>query len=297
MFGLLRRRERPTRGSQRIFALPSPAADDVGEAASSFVSMRTVGLDLSAAKSRTATAAIEWGRREATVAKPARGLDDEELLRRLAAADWVGIDAPFGWPQAMVEAIHAYATEGEWPAPDKEGFRYRRTDLVAHEVVLAETGEKLWPLSVSSDRLALTAWRSAQLRERAFEGSGLRFDRAGADRILEVYPSAALLLWGLRGNGYKTSRDPERRAAEGDARATLLAALEAQAPWLRWAPGAREACADSDDALDAVLAALIARAGALGLTAKPGVDDLELARREGWTHLPAKGSLPKLLGS
>jgi hypothetical protein len=295
MFGSLRRRERPDRGSQCVFAVPSTAADGAGEATSSSVSMRTVGLDLSATKARTATAEIEWGRQAATVAKPARGLDDLELLRRLTAADWVGIDAPFGWPQAMVEAIHAYATEGEWPAPDKERFRYRRTDLIAHQVVLAETGEKLWPLSVSSDRLALTAWRSAQLRERAFEDSGLRFDRAGADRVLEVYPAAALLLWGLRGNGYKTSRDPERRAAEGDARTTLLAALEAQAPWLRWAPGAREACADSDDALDALLAALIARAGALGFTAKPGADDLELARREGWAHLPAKGSLPRLL--
>jgi hypothetical protein len=77
--------------------------------------MRTVGVDLSAAPERTAAATIEWGRRRATVPVPEVGLDDEELLQRLADAEWVGIDAPFGWPQAMVGAVHEYATEGTWP--------------------------------------------------------------------------------------------------------------------------------------------------------------------------------------
>jgi hypothetical protein len=44
-----------------------------------------------------------------------------------------------------------------------------------------------------------------------------------------------------------------------------------------------------------VLAALIARAGALGLTARPEAEDVELARSEGWIHLPQKASLPLLL--
>ncbi len=119
------------------------------------------------------------------------------------------------------------------------------------------------------------------MRERAFESSGSRFDRAGADRVIEVYPGAALLLWGVERGAYKTSQDPDRRGAEVNARSELLAAIEAQAPWLRWAPGAREVCVDSDDALDALLAALIARAAALDLTVVPGADDIDLARREG----------------
>jgi len=81
------------------------------------------------------------------------------------------------------------------------------------------------------------------------------------------------------------------------AREALLAALQAQAPWLAWDEGSRDACVRSDDALDAVLAALIARAGALGLTARPEGEDLELARREGWIHLPAKDSLAQLVGA
>ncbi len=257
--------------------------------------MRTAGVDLSASKQRTAAAAIEWGRDCATVVETKLGLDDDELVERLGDAEWVGIDAPFGWPEAMVEAIHAYATSGRWSGIDKTAFRFRRTDRFVNETVLEETGKKLWPLSVSADRLALTAWRTAQLRERAFEGSGVRFDRAGADRTVEVYPAAALLLWGIERRGYKTSRDPERRGEEGSARAELLAAIEAKASWLRWAEGAREACVEGDDALDAVLAALIARAAALGLTVLPQNGDLELARSEGWIHLPHKGSLDELL--
>jgi hypothetical protein len=138
--------------------------------------------------------------------EPSPGLGDAALLERLAAAEWVGIDAPFGWPAAMVSALHSYATSGRWPAPAKPQFRYRLTDLFVHDHVLAETEQKLWPLSPSTDRIALTAWRLAGLREAAWERSRLRFDRAGADRVVEVYPAAALLLWGLERTGYPTPR-------------------------------------------------------------------------------------------
>lgn len=256
--------------------------------------MRTVGVDLSAAPERTAAAVIQWSRRRATVAEPTVGLEDGELLDLLAGAEWAGIDAPFGWPAAMAEAVHGYSTGGHWPGLDKEGFRFRRTDGFVRETVLDEVGGKLWPLSVSSDRISLTAWRLAGLREGAFQRSGIRFDRVGADRVVEVYPAAALLLWGLERAGYKGGRgEPDEPSTL--AREALLAAIEDRAPWLAWEPGARAACVGSDDALDAVFAALIARASAVGLTAKPGADDLEQARSEGWIHLPPKDSLAVLL--
>jgi predicted nuclease with RNAse H fold len=251
--------------------------------------MRTVGVDLSVAEKGTALATIEWeggSVDRARVGEPSLGLADEALLDLLAEAEWVGIDAPFGWPEAMVGALHSYATTGRWPAPAKPEFRYRRTDLHVHDRVLTETGEKLWPLSPSTDRISLTAWRLAGLREAAFRRSGIRFDRAGGDRVLEVYPAAALLLWGLPREGYKAS---------AEAREELLAALEAEAPWLAWEPGAREACVESDDTLDAVLCALIARATALGLTKPLAAEDRELACVEGWIHLPRMDSLGELL--
>jgi predicted nuclease with RNAse H fold len=250
--------------------------------------MRTVGVDLSASQQGTALAAIEWeaeSQDRARVGEPSLGLGDEALLDLLAEAEWVGIDAPFGWPEQMVGALHSYATTGHWPNPPKPEFRYRGTDIRVHDHVLAETGQKLWPLSPSTDRISLTAWRLAGLREAAFARSHVRFDRAGGDRVLEVYPAAALLLWGLPRERYKAS---------AEAREELLCAIETEAPWLDWEPGAREACVESDDALDAVLCALIARAAALGLTAPPPSEYLELARAEGWIHLPRKGSLGEL---
>jgi predicted nuclease with RNAse H fold len=286
------------KGSQRIFSIAASATSALasGHAATpGTTSMTTVGLDLSASKDRTAVAAISWGHETATVTEVERGLGDEELVQRLAAAEWVGIDAPFGWPSAMAEAVHDYTVSGLWPALDKEAFRWRRTEVLARETILAETGKKLWPMSVSADRLGLTARRTAQLREHAFESSGVRFDRSGVDRVAEVYPAGALLLWGIERGAYKTSQDPSRREAESGARAELVAALEAKAPWLAWASGVREACVESDDALDALLAALIARAIALDLAFLPPVEEIELAHREGWIHLPQKASLPLLL--
>lgn len=250
--------------------------------------MRTVGVDLSAGEERTALASVEWdadSRERARVAEPSLGHSDESLVELLAEAEWVAIDAPFGWPEPMVEALYAYCMEGHWPRPAKPEFRYRATDLHVHDHLLAEADVKLWPLSPSTDRIALTAWRLAGLREAACARSGVRFDRSGADRVLEAYPAAALALWELPRERYKAS---------AEAREELLATLETTAPWLDWEPGAREACLDSDDALDAVLCALIARAAALGLTEPSPPERQRLARAEGWIHLPRRGSLGEL---
>jgi predicted nuclease with RNAse H fold len=257
--------------------------------------MRTVGVDLSSSSKRTAVVAVEWGKDKATVDKPVLGLEDGELVERLASAGWVGIDAPFGWPLEMVRSVHEYAASGRWSGDVKEQFRFRRTDSFVRDVILAETGRKLSPLSVSSDRIALTARRAALLREHAYERSGVRFDLAGGDQVVEVYPAGALLVWGFDRGGYKSSRHVDRRAAECRAREALLGAIESRVGWLDWAIGAREACIESDDAVDAVLAAMIARAAALGLTVLPPPEDSESAHSEGWIHLPQKDSLAALM--
>jgi predicted nuclease with RNAse H fold len=258
--------------------------------------MRTVGVDLSAAAERTAAVEIEWHGRSATVDRPAIGLDDEALVSCLSEADWIGIDAPFGWPMEMAPAVHSYTTEGSWPSVAKLDFRFRYTDRFVHDFVLEQTEKKIWPLSPSSDRIALCVWRLAELRERAFARSGIRFDLTGKDRVVEVYPAAALLLWGLERRGYKGGNGTKRVAAVG-AREELLLSLEAKAPWLAWAPGAREACVEVEDALDAFFSALVARAAACGVTALPSKGDVSRACREGWIHLPHVDSLPQLAAS
>jgi predicted nuclease with RNAse H fold len=255
--------------------------------------MRTVGVDLSVAAERTAAVEIEWHDRGASVGLPAVGLDDEALVSCLSEADWIGIDAPFGWPMEMAAAVHSYATGGSWPAVAKLDFRLRHTDRFVHDFVLEQTEKKIWPLSPSSDRIALCVWRLAELRERAFARSGIRFDLAGKDRVVEVYPAAALLLWGLERRGYKGGTGTKRAAAVG-MREALLTSLEAKAPWLGWAQGAREVCLEAEDALDAVLSALVARAAACGATVSPPRGDVSRACREGWIHLPRVDSLPQL---
>jgi predicted RNase H-like nuclease len=51
---------------------------------------------------------------------------------------------------------------------------------------------------------------------------------------------------------------------------------------------------DRDDALDALVAALITRAAKLGLTRPPDDEDRNHAAIEGWIHVPVEGSLDKL---
>lgn len=248
--------------------------------------MRTLGVDVAAQARGTATAVVEWGERAVVVGVEV-GREDGQIIEEMVRADCCGIDCPLGWPMKMVGALARYANDGVWSGVDKAAFRYRRTDLAVIERVREQTGKPLYPLSVSSDRIAIAAWRVAGLRELLDK----RFDRAGSDNVFEVYPAAALQLWGLDRRGYKGSGDAGRVV-----RARLLAAIREAAPWLEWEdPSLESACVDSDHALDALVASLVTRAAALALTYPIEPGDLSLAREEGWIHLPRTESLGQLL--
>jgi hypothetical protein len=154
------------------------------------------------------------------------------------------------------------------------------------------------PLSVSSDRIAVTAMRCAYLLTKLAErtkGPGTQLSRVGEDHVVEVYPGAALALWSdetakveLLPTGYK-GKDG------ADAREVLVGLLEHAAPWLVLEPSMSAEMVANDDVLDAVLCAMVARAAATGQTMKPSTvaetHDMDV---EGWIHLPEVGSLPKL---
>ena len=53
-------------------------------------------------------------------------------------------------------------------------------------------------------------------------------------------------------------------------------------------------CAECDHVFDALIASLVARAAALGLTMRPTADELPVARVEGWIALPSTGSFDAL---
>ena len=96
--------------------------------------------------------------------------------------------------------------------------------------------------------------------------------------MAEVYPAASLKLWGLPYRGYKQPRNL-------GVLSELVTALQAAAPWLEL--GAHDRLyRTSHDALDAVVAALTARAAALGLTLRADPERQPQASREGWIALP-----------
>jgi hypothetical protein len=244
----------------------------------------TLGIDLASRPERTAACAIEWTDGRARVVDLACDQDDTTLLERIAGAHKAGLDVPFGWPDAFVDHVARFHAGGDWAGATLSALRFRETD----RVVAARTGR--WPLSVSTDLIGVPAFRAAALLSRLGE-RGRPVDRSGAGRLVEVYPAAALRLWGLASTGYKRREGRVSLAA-------LLAGLRRRTRgWLELDVAARRLCGASDDALDALIAALVARAAALGLCEPPPPEHAERAAREGWVALPAADALDRLAGA
>ena len=245
----------------------------------------TAGVDLAAEPANTAVARISWTAGYAEVERLVVGADDAVLAEEIATASKAGIDCPLGWPRRFVDFVVQHR-DAVFVAPvDVVGKDWRRllanreTDLVTRHVV------GLVPLSVAADRIGLAAMRCAGLlAQLAAEGGPV--DRSGAGVVVEVYPAAALKHWGLPFRGYKG-------AANAAVRGEVVDRLAAAAPWLRF-DAYEQACRQSDHALDAVVAALNARAAAVGQATSPTVEQTAAARTEGWIALP-NGDLADLV--
>jgi len=241
------------------------------------VLVRVVGVDLSAEPVRTAVAVLEWGDGKAVVEDLRVGADDEAVLAALMTADKAGIDAPFGWPDAFTAFLAAHQAGNVSVPGGLTGQQWRRQLAWRHtdETVRKETG--IIPLSVAADRIGHAAMRCAGLLARL--GSlGSPVNRDGSGTVTEVYPAASLKQWGLPYRGYKQPGNPA-------ALPELVSELQAAAPWLDLGPH-DHLCRTSHDALDAVIAALTARAAALSLTLRPDPGLQDAASREGWIALP-----------
>jgi predicted nuclease with RNAse H fold len=241
------------------------------------VLVRVVGVDLAAEPARTAVAVLGWDNGKAVVEDLRVGADDEAVLTALAAADKAGIDAPFGWPDAFTVFLAAHQV-GDVPVPGGlTGQQWRRQLAWRHTDETVRTATGIIPLSVAADRIAHAAMRCAGLLAK-LGNAGRPVDRDGSGTVAEVYPAASLKQWGLPYRGYKQPRNLS-------ALPELATALQAAAPWLELGPHDR-LCRISHDALDAVIAALTARAAALGLTLVPDPELQPQASREGWIALP-----------
>lgn len=239
--------------------------------------MQTVGIDLAAEPKKTGVAWIDWSANRARVSSLYVGATDGELLRSMSDADKTGIDCPLGWPRKFVAFIakhqdeHVVVEDGvaaDW----RRKLSYRETDLHVKRTVPGIQG-----LSVSTDRIGVTTMRCAALLS-LLAAEGLPVARTGVGPVAEVYPAASLVRWRLEHKGYKGSKGLVQRAE-------LVDELLRAAPWLDLGVHEEE-CRKSDDALDAVLASMTARAAAHGLTEPIPPEAEAAAATEGWIALP-----------
>jgi predicted nuclease with RNAse H fold len=241
--------------------------------------VRTLGIDLAAQPANTSVCAIDWGPSAPVLSDLRAGLNDEDLLEAISEADKVGIDAPFGWPDDFVDAVVAHRDRAGWPgsAEDQDLYRFHLS-FRATDRRLIEHGARR-PLSVSTDLIGVVAMRCAYLLDR-LAARGEPVDRAGSGKVIEAYPAPALSAWGLSAVGYK-SRVGVARIPE------LLSRVEDGLGGIQMTPQERELAGADHNCFDALIASLVARAAALGLTQGPeNADDANRAVREGWIHVP-----------
>lgn len=242
-------------------------------------SMTFVGIDLAADPKNTGIAILRED--SGCVVDHVRvGVEDDDIVEAIRNAGLAGVDVPLGWPKQFVELITAHAA-GTVPAPVSTGPQWRRSHAMRATDAEVHRRTGLTPLSVSTDRIAHPALRWAGIEARLRE-LGVNVARDGSGVVCEVYPAAALHGWSLGHRGYKGRHNAEPRAE-------LVAALALKAPWLAW-NGHRDLCSADDNALDAVLAALICREVALGRGEPPPEALLAAARQEGWIWLTRQES-------
>jgi hypothetical protein len=201
-------------------------------------------------------------------------VDDARLRALIARADKVGLDVPLGWPEAFVNSVAAHQRRDLWPANSIQKLCFRETDQFIKE----NTGK--WPLSVSTDRIGVTALRAAALID-AVSGE-TQADRTGRGKLVEVYPAAALRRWGLKPLPRKESEE------------LAVAVVQHTSSWLHLSGEALEIIKENRDALDALVASLVARAAAVGLCEPIPEELVGAASIEGWIALPKLGSLEQL---
>ena len=238
--------------------------------------MQFSGVDLAAEARLTGVATISAKRPSLSLERVTVGVSDEEIIDIVSHSAGTGVDVPIGWPMAFVQFVQQHAnrtlqspetTAGSW----RRTLALRTTDVEVHR----RTG--LTPLSVSANLIAYPAFRwagiEAKLRELAVDVA-----RDGSGAIAEVYPAAALYRWGIPHTGYKGLH-------RSDVRHGMVEALSRVFDPLDW-NGFEDLVIGDDNALDAVISALVRYQIHRGHCAGPPEHLAEIARLEGWIWVP-----------
>lgn len=238
--------------------------------------MRILGVDLASQPKDTGLCLLEAAGGAWRVARLETGADDAALREALLGCDAAGLDVPLGWPEAFLALLAGGSGAGRtWTPEGRDALVLRATDRAVKAIFRR-------PLSVAADTIALPALRWRLLADAlAAEGHGPRlwpWEAGKGLKVAETYPALSLHRWGLPSSGYK---GPGREAA----RAGILAGLLAKWPLTMTAAQRDLACA-TDHALDALVAALTARAAVEGRVESLPQAQRELAWREGWILVP-----------
>jgi predicted nuclease with RNAse H fold len=237
--------------------------------------MLIAGLDLAAQPEGSALAVLQWSAGAAKLVDLQVGVEDQDVVALAPTLFKLGIDCALGWPREFLSFLTEYSQASLSGLMFDGGIDWRRR--LAHRETDREvqriTGR--WPLSVSTDRLGMTAMRCAGLLSK-LQHAGESIDRAGLGKVVEIYPAASMRIWGLQIAGYRSSIE---------IRQALIAQLEHTAPWLDLADF-KFLMVKSCDAFDAVVAALAASAAAFGKSTRPSDQQLAAAQIEGWVALP-----------
>jgi hypothetical protein len=205
------------------------------------------------------------------------GATDETVLRVADGAYHIGIDAPFGWPKSWSRAVAAHRPGDPFGA---DGTPAELTRRYTDEWIASNIGIR--PLPVAANLIGATAIRCARL----VAALGGPIDTGGdvqPGSVSEVYPAAALKRWGQSFTLYKGRQWREARLA------LVGALIEAGLP-VALTSVQRAELEANDDALDALIASLVARAVVLGLTDDCPPEAREACRIEGWIRVPEAGT-------
>jgi len=269
--------------------------------------LKTLGISYSGPDARATCCAITWVSHMAMVELPRVGQPEHELLTEMARTDWTGITgAPFGWPDAMLDALLTYAETGRWPMQAaNDRIRFRETDRFTRDLLADDHGAAVEIVPATHRATALATWRCARLLTQHAERTGRDPDRiavptsTGMDGppdqprgkvqfppagVIETHVPAALVAWDLSYD--PRTFDPGGGDAARARRAALLDRIEHELPALLLPGDARSACLTCPDALEALIAAFVACAAATDATIKPTVQQRGAAQREGWIHVP-----------
>ena len=260
------------------------------------------GVDFSGARGDSNTwlaeGSLEAGVLALDSCRPIRRAPLTELLRDAPTPCIAAMDFPFGVPQAFAAywAAGARSLVDLWQtAAGTEFYRFleRRDAFVGQQGEPKRACDYYYPESYSSlhkanpNMLPMT-YRGMEMLDvlHRAEWSVSPMDPDSSDRctLMEVMPGATLRALGLPYNGYKKGRNAfelRKRILDGvgeSARVSVEGLAELS-----------EACMFSDDALDAVVAALT---GALWVAAPdafrlPSHEELPGASIEGWMCVPA----------